>query len=155
MDAVATRSPDELWRDHADELLRFATVLVGPDDADDVVADAFLGAADRATSPLVANPRAYLYRAVANRAHDEHRRRHRQWRRDLAAVGPASLDLPDDFGDVRRAVATLSLSQRAVVYLAYWEDLPERAIAELLELSPGTVHRTLDRARQTLRKALA
>jgi RNA polymerase sigma-70 factor (ECF subfamily) len=145
---------DELWRAHADELLRFATVLAGPHDAYDIVADTMLTAADAATAPGVANRRAYLFRAVANRAHDEHRRRQRRWRRDLAAVGPASTTLPDDFSEVRRAVARLSVQQRAVVYLHYWEDLPEREIAELLDVSPGTVHRTLQRARETLRKAL-
>ena len=36
---------EDLWRQHADELLRFATVLVGPTDAYDVVADVMLRAA--------------------------------------------------------------------------------------------------------------
>ena len=78
----------------------------------------------------------------------------RRWKRDLAAVGPASTSQPDDFGDVRRAVSALSPMQRAVVYFTYWEDLPERAIAEMLQLSPGTVHHALDRARTILRKAV-
>ena len=34
----------DLWNAHAAELMRFATVLVGPHDAADVVSDAFLGA---------------------------------------------------------------------------------------------------------------
>jgi RNA polymerase sigma-70 factor (ECF subfamily) len=154
MAVVPESPPDALWRAHADELLTFATVLVGPHDAYDIVADAMLSAGAAAQAPGVTNPRAYLFRAVANRAHDEHRRRQRRWRRDLAAVGPASTAAPDDFGDVRRAVARLSVHQRAAVYLAYWEDLPEREIAETLGLSPGTVHRTLQRARETLREAL-
>jgi RNA polymerase sigma factor (sigma-70 family) len=145
---------DELWRAHADELLKFATVLAGPHDAYDIVADTMLNASEAANAPGVANRRAYLFRAVANRTHDEHRRRKRRWARDLAAVGPESTTQPDDFSEVRRAVARLSVQQRAVVYLAYWEDLSEREIAEMLELSPGTVHRTLQRARETLRKAL-
>jgi RNA polymerase sigma factor (sigma-70 family) len=154
MDVVPELSADDLWRAHADELLRFATVLAGPNDAYDVVADAMLGAAAAATAPTVINRRAYLFRAVANRARDEHRRRQRRWRRDLAAVGPATAVQPDNHSDVRRAVAELSVQQRAVVYLAYWEDLPEREIAEVLGVSPGTVHRTLQRARETLREAL-
>ena len=145
----------DLWNAHAAELMRFATVLVGPHDAADVVSDAFLGATRALAGTTVANPRAYLYRAVANRAHDLKRSRFRRWRRDLAAVGPASSAQPDDFSDVRRAVAKLTVTQRAVVYLAYWEDLPERAVAEQLGLSPGSVHKTLERARATLRKALA
>jgi RNA polymerase sigma factor (sigma-70 family) len=154
MELVPELSIDDLWRAHADELLRFATVLAGPHDAYDIVADAMLGAAAAATSPNVTNPRAYLFRAVANRAYDAHRSRKRRWRRELAAIGPVSVQQPDDHSEVREAVAHLTVEQRAVVYLAYWEDLPERAIAELLDLSPGTVHRTLHRARDTLRKAL-
>jgi RNA polymerase sigma factor (sigma-70 family) len=154
MGALPEQHGDDLWRAHADELLRFATVLVGPNDAYDIVVDAFLNAAGPAGSAAVANRRAYLFRAVANRANDEHRSRQRRWQRDLAAIGPATTSPADDFSDVRRAVARLSVQQRAVVYLAYWEDLPERAIAELLDLSPGTVHRTLERARAALRQAL-
>jgi RNA polymerase sigma-70 factor (ECF subfamily) len=154
MDVLAEQSADELWRAHADELLRFATVLAGPHDAYDIVADVMLSAGPAASAPTVTNRRAYLFRAVANRANDEHRSRKRRWRRDLAAVGPASTWQPDDFSDVRRAVSHLTVQQRAVVYLAYWEDRPEREIAEMLELSPGTVHKTLERARGTLRKAL-
>lgn len=149
-------SPEvELWRAHADELLRFATVLAGPHDAYDIVADAFLRAAPFATQPSVSNPRAYLFRAVANQACDERRRRQRRWQRDLAAVGPAVTAAPDDHSDVRRAVAALSVEQRAVVYLAYWADMTVRAIAEVLDVSPGTVHRTLERARATLRRSLS
>jgi RNA polymerase sigma factor (sigma-70 family) len=146
---------EELWRRHADELLRFATVLVGPTDAYDIVADTMLRVAAHVQSPTVTNRRAYLFRAVANRATDQRRSQLRRWRRDLAAVGPVSTTQPDDFADVRRAVAALSPMQRAVVYLTYWEDLPERAIADFLELSPGTVHHTLDRARTILRRALS
>jgi RNA polymerase sigma-70 factor (ECF subfamily) len=146
---------EDLWRSHADELLRFATVLVGPADAYDLVADTLLRVTSRVQDPDVANRRAYLFRAVANRAVDQRRSQQRRWKRDLAAVGPSSTAQPDDFADVRRAVAELTPMQRAVVYFAYWEDLTERAIADVLGLSPGTVHVTLERARQTLRKALS
>ena len=146
---------EELWRRHADELIRFATVLVGPTDAYDVVADTMLRVAAHVQSPAVTNARAYLFRAVANRVSDQRRSQLRRWRRDLAAVGPASTTQPDVFADVRRAVAALSPTQRAVVYFTYWEDLPERAVADILELSPGTVHHTLDKARSILRKALS
>lgn len=145
---------DQLWRAHADDLMRFATVLVGPGDAHDITVEAFLQAAPAFDTNTVGNPRAYLMRAVANRAIDLHRSRERRWRRDLAAVGPASTLGPDTFVDVRRAVSSLSLAQRTVVYFAYWEDLSERDIATLLQVAPGTVRRHLVRARVHLRKAL-
>ena len=145
---------EDLWRQHADELLRFATVLVGPTDAYDVVADVMLrvgaarqlaGRGQQAGLPVPRRRQSGDRSAAQPAAPLE---------RDLAAVGPARPAQPDDFADVRRAVCALSPMQRAVVYFTYWEDLPERAIAEMLQLSPGTVHHALDRARAILRKAL-
>ncbi|MCU1368458.1 MAG: putative polymerase subfamily sigma factor [Ilumatobacteraceae bacterium] len=147
-------SLETLWRDYADQLMRFATVLVGPSDAADIVVDAFMAVSRTATDAFVVNERAYLYRACTNRAHDLRRSRERRWARDLAAVVPSSSEQLDPLVDVRRAVAALSLGQRSVVYFVYWEDLTERSIAELLGVSPGTVRRHLARAQANLRKAL-
>lgn len=153
-DTTPTSTADELWRSHADELLRFATVLVGPTDAHDIVIEAFLKSFDAIDARGVANQRAYLFRAVANHAHDLRRSQDRRWTRDLAALGRTSSAAPDTFIDVRRAVAELSVQQRAVVYFAYWEDMPEHSIADFLQVSAGTVRRHLFRARSNLRKAL-
>jgi len=87
--------------------MRFATVLVGPGDAHDIAVEAFLRAGPVAAGDTVANPRAYLMRAVANHANDLRRSRERRWRRDLAAVGPTATASPDTFLDIRRAVCTL------------------------------------------------
>jgi RNA polymerase sigma-70 factor (ECF subfamily) len=154
IDNSALTTSEELWRAHAAELLRFATVLVGPADAGDIVVEAMLRTERNALAGDVRTPRAYLFRAVANHANDHRRSRTRRWARDLAAIGPAHADGPDTFVDVRRAVARLSVTQRAVIYFAYWEDMTERGIAELLQLSPGTVHRHLELARDHLRRVL-
>lgn len=150
---------DLLWREHADRLVRYATFLVGPADANDIVVEAFLRAVPSLLANEVQQPASYLLRAVSNHAHDLRRSRARRWRRDLQAVGPAHVvpahvAMADDFGDVRRAVAELSLAQRTVVYLVYWEDRTERDIASLLDVSPSTVREHLIRARRHLRKAL-
>ena len=154
IDEASTRTIEQLWVSYADELLQFATVLVGPSDASDVVADSFMSAAPSAVKPEVRDPRAYLYRAVSNRAHDLRRSRQRRWSRDLSAMRPNTQDGPDTLIDVRRAVADLSVRQRAVVYLVYWDDKSERVAADLLGLSIGTVRRHLVRAQSHLRKAL-
>jgi RNA polymerase sigma factor (sigma-70 family) len=148
--SVAT---DELWRTHA-ELMRFATVLVGPNDAHDVVVEAVLRSASVIERGGVRQPRTYLFRAVANQASSLRRARQRRWARDLHALVPPSADGPQPDLDVQRAVAGLSVGQRAVVYLAYWEDLSERTIADVLQISYGTVRRHLVRARTHLRRAL-
>ena len=154
IDNSARTTVEELWQAHAAELLRFATVLVGPNDAGDVVVEALLRSERSIAGGDVRSPRPYLFRAVANHSSDVRRGRSRRWARDLAAIGPAVVAGPDTFVDVRRAVAKLSLVQRAVVYFAYWEDMTERDIAEVLQLSPGTVHRHLERARNHLREVL-
>lgn len=145
---------ETLWREHGAELVRFATVLVGPADGPDVAVDAFMHASAAAVGPAVEQPRAYLFRAVLNRAHDVRRANQRRWRRDLAAVGPSSTQGPDTYFDVRRAVSSLSLQQRSVVYFVYWLDFTEAQTAETLGVSLGTVRRHLVRARSHLRKAL-
>ena len=154
IDIAASPAIEALWRSHADELVRFATMLVGPSDASDIVVDSFLAAAPIAAGPTVSNARAYLYRAVSNQAQRQRRSSERRWIRDLAAIGAEVTIAADSLIDVRRAVTSLSLDQRTIVYLAYWEDMRERDIAGLLDLSPATVHRRLAHAKLRLRKAL-
>lgn len=152
--AGAEDSADHAWRAHGPHALRLAAALVGPNDAHDIVTTAFLRVVAQPNWQQIDNLRAYLMRAVRNEAQNLHRSRRRRWQRNLAAVGPdAASDVPVDL-DVHRALARLSLRQRSVLYLAYWEDMTEAAIADELELSRGTVHRDIRRAREQLRKAM-
>lgn len=57
--------------------------------------------------------------------------------------------------DMREAVDRLDDSLRMVVTLYYFEDLPLRHIAELLETTEGTVKSRLHRARLTLAEWLS
>jgi RNA polymerase sigma factor (sigma-70 family) len=144
----------------ADELMRYATVLVGPGDAGDVVADAVLACCARPGWERVEHQRAYLYRAVLHRAASLRRSDERRHRRDhVAARGvsatDAGVDSADGAVDAERALARLSAQQRAVVYLAYWHDLPPSEIAQLLGVGEGTVRKQLARGRETLRRFLA
>lgn len=151
---MSTDGWEIVWRSHSEAMLRFATVLVGPHDAHDVATRSFLRVMSNADWEQVTNLDRYLIRAVRNESHNQYRQRRRQWQRDLCAVGSDATDetLPDI--DLLRAVASLSVRQRSVVYLAYWQDLTEAEIAETLCVNRSTVHRTLTRARSRLRKAL-
>lgn len=152
-----TPSDTELYRAHADELIRYATVLVGPDDAPDVVTDAVLAAFRSPGWRTVEHPRAYLFRAVLNTATSRHRstarRRHREalvaLRRPSPAVTPTGAEI-----DVHRALASLSAQQRAVVYLTYWEDQTPAQVATTLAVGEGTVRKQLARARAQLREVI-
>ena len=56
--------------------------------------------------------------------------------------------------DVLEAVSRLSVRQRAVVFLTYWEDLHQRDIATRLDISEGSVRRHLARAHSRLKETL-
>jgi RNA polymerase sigma-70 factor (sigma-E family) len=60
----------------------------------------------------------------------------------------------DDREHVRRLLASLPRRQRAVIVLRFYEDLPEKEIAETLGISPGTVKSTASAAMAKLRALL-
>jgi RNA polymerase sigma-70 factor (ECF subfamily) len=153
---MATADDVDTYRRHSAELMRYATVLVGPDDAADVVADAVLAAFAARSWRDVANRRAYLYRAVLNASASHHRSTLRRRRREttVASLAPTTADPPVPGVDAHRALGQLSEQQRAVVYLTYWEDQTPTQVAELLGVADGTVRKQLARARDHLRRIL-
>jgi RNA polymerase sigma-70 factor (ECF subfamily) len=149
------RSDAEVYRAHATELTRFATVLVGPDSAQDVVAEAVIRMIGSRVWMRAGDRRALLFRAVLFEARNLHRSAVRRRLREEKAAMSATI-FPDDEPalEVGQAVRGLSPQQRAVVFLAYWQDLDVTSIARLLGVSDGTVRRQLARARGRLREVL-
>lgn len=157
----ARSDPERFYRAHAPELMRFATALVGPQDAADVVGDAMAKTLGARQWSSLDNPRAYVYRAVYREAMSWRRAAAR--RRDRATADAGHLGAaervvePSDSSDadrVARAIRGLSTQQRAVVFLAYWEDRRIDEIAGVLRTSDGSVRKQLARARAALRIAL-
>lgn len=148
----------ELYQLHASDLIRFATMLVGPSDAADVVSEAMVGVLASPTSDGVRDGRGYLFRSVSNAAMSYHRSRKRRERRELRAVAANPVATPVDVTVAgasvvaREVLAGLSLQQRSVLFLAYWMDLPPAEIADLLGVSEGTVRKQLARSRALLRR---
>jgi RNA polymerase sigma factor (sigma-70 family) len=154
--ATGVMDNEAVYRSYSEELTRYATGLVGPFDAPDVVTDACLKAFETRSWPDVVDRRAYLFRTVLNVANDHHRR---TLSRRLRETRVASRDeIPDPTGsidvEVLDAVARLSVQQRAAVFLTYWEDLSPEAVAARMGVSTGTVKRHLARARNRLGKLL-
>lgn len=147
----------ECYEKNADALLRFAASQVGWSHADDVLSAAVMGVLQRGVAD-VDDIRSYLYRAVSNagrkhwRSLDRRTRREGVWTaRSLADVAPP---VDAELGPVVDALAHLSVQQRAVVHLTYWEDLTPAVVADRLGVSDGTVRRQLARARERLRSVL-
>jgi RNA polymerase sigma factor (sigma-70 family) len=139
---------------HADELTRFATGIVGPADAPDVVWGAFLHCMASKRWTTVGDRQAYLYRAVLNEALATRRSLARRKRRERSAAvaQPATDDTPSP--EVLEALGRLSVRQRAVIVLTYWKDLEPASVAALLGISEGAVRRHLARARAHLKEYL-
>ncbi|MET0895573.1 MAG: RNA polymerase sigma factor [Acidimicrobiia bacterium] len=143
----------EAYEKHAEDLLRYACVLVGPTDGEDVLADAMLKVFTSAQWSKVRDPRGYLFRCVLNQAAGRRRREglrstKEQTAQDArAAIG---VTLSDELG----LLGLLSVRERAVVYLTYWEDLLPADVAQLLGISEGSVRKYLARGRNKLREVL-
>lgn len=148
------RDDGDSYREHAEELVRFATGLVGPAAAQDVLADAVLRAMTSPAWPQVVDPRSYLYRSVVNEVRMHHRSAMAREARERRAAPPHRVDDPCVDPDVLRAVAELGVRQRSVVFLAFWEDLTAVEVAERLGVSLRTVRRDLESAKRTLKGLL-
>lgn len=122
-------------------LLRTAVLLTGDDHrAEDLVQEALIKVALRWPRLRDGHPEAYA-RQVIVRDNISWWRKHRREVGPVAErVGPAD---PEAATDRRllldQALATLPPRARAVIVLRYYDDLPERAVAEALGVSVGTV----------------
>ena len=153
--AAGVMDNEQVYRSFSAELTRYATGLVGPFDAADVVTDACLKAFASRNWNSVSNQRAYLYRAVLSVATDHHRSTLSRRLREMKTAGPESMPAQEIDIDVLDAVERLSVRQRAAVLLTYWGDLPVESVAERMGISTGAVKRHLARARRHLEEWLS
>ena len=155
--ATGVMDNEQTYRSYSVELTRYATGLVGPFDAQDVVTDACLKAFESRNWSEVVDRRAYLYRTVLSVANDHHRRTLSRRIREMKTAGREAM--PDQTADldfeVLGAVEQLSVQQRAAIFLTYWEDLPPETVAQRMGVSVGSVKRHLARARKRLGEMLA
>lgn len=139
---------------YADELTRFATGLIGPSDAEDIVVNAYVRCVTSRRWSGIENRRAYLYRAVLNEARSTQRASIRRHLRERASARREAIEVNTPRSEVLEAVKSLSLRQRSVIFLTYWSDLDPGAIGKLLDISDGAVRRHLARARARLKEVL-
>jgi RNA polymerase sigma-70 factor (sigma-E family) len=159
VERTASSRVGELYRAHRPPAVALAYLLTGNSAvAEDLAQEAFLRAASR--FPRIRDPNAfpaYLRRTVINLWKNSIRRERRE-QTYLARQAPRTLeDEPADLVTryaVRVALLRLNPRQRAAIVLRYYEDLPERQIAELLGCRPGTVKSLLARGVDSLRRDL-
>jgi DNA-directed RNA polymerase specialized sigma24 family protein len=141
----------EIYTKHREGLIRYATALVGPSKAEDVVSTVVLRVLARRSLGALDDPAAYLFRAVLNEARSSYRSR-------------PTFELPPEIGahhdpafdpTVLEAVMALPVRQRAATYLVYWGDHTIEDAARLMGARPGSVKRYLFDARRNLRRVLS
>jgi RNA polymerase sigma factor (sigma-70 family) len=156
-----------LFQRHADSIGRYAARRLGPELAQDIVAETFLLAfRQRATYDLSRrDARPWLY-GIAGNLIRRHRRNEVRMLRALQRTGtdPVAECFADRVDDrlsadaasraVAAAIASLHPGQRDVVLLVAWAELTYDQIAEALGIPEGTVRSRMNRARVRLRAAL-
>jgi len=159
-------SIDELYRQHARAIVRWAEHLGGPGiDGDEVVQDVFLVANRRwAEFRGDAQPRTWLFRITAGIVANQRRslRRRRLWTRlghMLSPLSPAPSPAPDEGIGWRHAerrfhacLEGLSEQYRQVLVLFEMDELSTEDIARLIGRPPTTVRVWLHRARAQFEK---
>lgn len=156
----ATDEFASVYAAHRVRAVRLAYLLTGdPEQAEDLVSEAFARVYPRWRQGRVADVGPYLRRAVVNQANSRLRRRYLERRESVRRAG-------DDRG-VRRvdehtadhdavwgALLRLPARQRAAVVLRYYEDLSEAETAEALGVGVGTVKSQVSRGLDRLRELL-
>ena len=130
-----------------------------PSVAADALDDAFVRALERWNRVArMDSPEGWLWRTAANAIRRRTRRLVREtqhWRRHAQGATDVVLDPAGFDVDLVRALQMLTERQRTAVVLRYVADLPEKEVAEMMSIAPGTVSATIHQARQRLIEVLA
>ncbi|MEU8226224.1 sigma-70 family RNA polymerase sigma factor [Kribbella sp. NPDC048915] len=139
---------EALFRAEAGRLVRLAHLL-GAEDPEDVVQEAFCRLYDARQRRTLANPTAYLNRIVVNEVRTRGRRKLLADRRILHGVTAAPADehvvLTESVRSMLHALDRLAPRQREALVLRYWLDLPLAEIADVMQVRVGTVKSLVSR----------
>lgn len=138
---------DAFFREHHRAVYGFACQVLGDStDADDVASEVLVSVYLKWQRGRVREPRAYLRRAVVNRATSGFRRLAVQRRYVASQVPPDDPRHQRAFDErvaqadqLRQALGRLPVRQRAAIVLRFYEDLSEADTAAALGCSVGTV----------------
>lgn len=149
-------SGEALVARHWASIARFFRSKIG-DDGADLISQTFLACVE--SKDAIDNVSAFLFAVARRRLADHFRRRARTPELDLArsslvdlGTGPATAAGRRERADLLRdALARIPLDDQIAIELAYFEGLPLRDVAAVLELDDNTVRSRLARAKAKLR----
>lgn len=140
---------EEIYVKYRDELIRYATVLVGPADAEDVLSSVLTRIYNsRRSLSRLENPRPYLMKSVLNESINRRNARHE------LPLFEVAVDPVRSQPEVLQAVQALPQQQRAAIYLSYWCGMQSNEVGDLMGCRPATVRRYVHLARRKLEAVL-
>ncbi len=155
------RSLEDLYVRHAPDAARLAFLLTGDRElAQDVAQDAFIRVAGRFRHLRYPDAfPAYLRKTVVNRCMSIHRRakvertyvERESGRRVVDGAEQPDIATRDQ---LRSALHTLPMRQRAAIVLRYYHDLSEQQVADALDCSPAAARSLVLRGMTTLREQI-
>jgi RNA polymerase sigma-70 factor (sigma-E family) len=154
-------SLEDLYVRHAPDAARLAFLLTGDRElAEDVAQDAFIRVAGRFRHLRYPDAfPAYLRKTVVNRCVSIHRRAKVERTyvgRESSRSRPPPGEQPDlaTRDELRVALRTLPMRQRAAIVLRYYHDLSEQQVANALECSTGAARSLVLRGMTSLREQI-
>lgn len=159
--AADTADFADVFAAHHAEALRLAYLLTGDAHrAEDIVSEAFVKVFRRWGKGGVDQPRAYIRRTVVNESNSRFRRLALERREAAKRQGDergtrTTEEHLADQDEMFAALRRLPERQRTALVLRYYADLPERDIAEAMDVSPGTVKSSISRGLDRLRAEMA
>ena len=140
---------EEIYVKYRDELIRYATALVGPASAEDVLSSVITRVyRSRRSLADIESPKPYLMKAVLNEALNRKKVPQEEPLRDFGVEPRRSQP------EVLEAVARLPMQQRAAIYLSYWGGMNSKEVGELMGCGSATVRRYVHLAKKKLEAVL-
>jgi RNA polymerase sigma factor (sigma-70 family) len=150
-----TAAFDSRYQELFADLARVCRALGGGHEAEDLAQDALVAGRMRLADLRDDTRLVPWLRRIAVRATLRSRRSRSPASSQEAGAPDPSIGLVEMHADERLAMARLTARQRQFVALVYFVGYRQEEVAEMMEVSRGTVAKTLWEARLTLARALA
>jgi RNA polymerase sigma factor (sigma-70 family) len=145
---------------HQQAVRNFLRGIAAGEDADDIAQETFLAVWTQArTFRGGSSVRSWLFAIAWRKAKDSQRWWFRRWRRDTVfhddGLADSAGDMPGpERAALRRALASLSVDQRAAVMMCLAHGFTHAEATEALDIPLGTIKSHVARGREKLREVL-
>ncbi len=140
-----------IMNEYGDTVLRICFVRLGNlQDAEDAFQEVFVSLYNAVRKPAAEFLKPWLIRTACNKCVSIVRSK-----KNFIPLSDDSASVTDEFDNtVQNAILSLESNQRTAIYLFYYENLPSREIAKVLNTTDGNVRTLLSRARARLKEIL-